>query len=771
LITALFATFLLLLAFCPQAYADIPITNLSNSSGIDETPDVNDDGWVVWRGHDGHDYEIYLKKPGGVPQKISNNDHNNDSEPSIDNYGNIVWRGYDGHDREIFLRRPGHPNLNVSNNDADDYRPRITMVPYSIFWLSHDGNDWELWGKEWQCGSAPRQLTNNTMDDKDLEVSPNGYVVWSGKRDNVSPCPACTISSYEILRYTPSFSCAVAEDNLSRSHFDDHAPQANNNGVVVWHGYPDDRSTTEVYAFAGLKYRLTDNNVDDQNAQINEGGQTVWTQGLGSSREIMTMNAWTPWPPVTNAYVNISNNAVEDNIDAQISDGGDVVWTGRNEAGGGEAVYWHTPGAGKITVTSGISYETPRISNNRHIVWQGYSFSDPYDIYDDMGGDNWVLMANPKSAAGNLEFGLMIGNAPMNLASYNNGVVAPGESIAPRHGSMGGPVRVNSATGDRAIVSQRTLWPKGGSSLEEVLGFEANRLSDHFWWTWYDQQSPGFKNWVLVSNPNSGSVYYEISIAGTLMGSGTIAPGENSNSSFPGAMGGPVEVKAWTDSSKSFTADVMASQRVLSNGDTAFNEQVGIPDSELSDRYVWTWYDNVEGRNWVLVANPHTAAGPVTYEIKLAGNVLQAGTLNPGEQVTPVFPGQVGGPFEVTASGRVIASQRIIWGPSFGETPGYPYSQLANNYHWTWYDEQSPGMRNWVLLANLSTTASSDYQVKVGGNVLASGTLAPGEQVTPTFPGTIGGPVEVITLGGQTIASQRVLYNGYFNEVLGTVLS
>jgi hypothetical protein len=291
------------------------------------------------------------------------------------------------------------------------------------------------------------------------------------------------------------------------------------------------------------------------------------------------------------------------------------------------------------------------------------------------------------------------------------------------------------------------------------------------WWTWYDEASPGYQNWVLVANPNTTSVYYEIKIANTLRSSGTIAPGANVTPNFPGVIGGPLEVKAWTSAAKTAPAEVMASQRVLSNGGMAFNEQVGIPDPDLTDHYVWTWYDNVGGTNWVLVANPPSAAGSVTYQIKLAGTVMQSGSLAPGEQVTPTFAGAIGGPLEVTSSGPVIASQRITWGPSFGETPGYPYSQLATNYHWTWYDQASPGMQNWVLLANLDTSASSSYQVKVAGTVMASGTLAPGDRVTPTFPGTIGGPVEVIATGGKVIASQRVLYNGYFNEVLGTVLS
>jgi murein DD-endopeptidase MepM/ murein hydrolase activator NlpD len=423
-----------------------------------------------------------------------------------------------------------------------------------------------------------------------------------------------------------------------------------------------------------------------------------------------------------------------------------------------------------------ITYFSPSwwIDNHRYF-WNEMPTSKPppgrhyyWTWYDDIGARNWVLLGNTGDG-GDLAFDVNIRGISTDLSIFGGSTVSPGQVGTPTFpGLMGGPVVATSLTNEKALVSQRVIW--GESSMEEVTGVEEDKLSDHFWWTWYDEASPGYQNWVLISNPNNAAIYYEIKIANTLRAAGTIAPGANENNNFPGVIGGPVEVRAWTSAAKSVTANVMASQRVLSNGGMAFNEQVGIPDADLSDHSVWTWYDNVGGQNWVLVANPPTAAGPVTYQIKLAGAVMQSGSLAPGEQVTPTFAGRIGGPLEVTASGTVIASQRMVWGPSFGEAPGYPFAALSDNYHWTWYDQASPGMQNWVLLANVDAATDSGYQVKVAGKVMASGTLAPGNRVTPVFPGTIGGPVEVTATGGKTIASQRVLYNGYFNEVTGTVL-
>ncbi len=397
--------------------------------------------------------------------------------------------------------------------------------------------------------------------------------------------------------------------------------------------------------------------------------------------------------------------------------------------------------------------------------------------YDNVGGANWVLMANPVGAPA-LTMTLDIAGAPMDLSGYNGGVIGPGQSITPRYtGVMGGPVKACSTTSGQGIMSQRILW--GGSSLEEVLGTDAGKLADHFWWTWYDGTA-GFKDWILVANPNATAVGYSIRIAGVTRASGTIPAHANATPQFPGVMGGPVEVV-------STGGDVMASQRVLSNGDTAFNEVPGIPDSELADHYLWTWYDNVGGRDWVLIANPVTDADGsanidnLYYRISIGNVPVQdGGPISPGGNVTPTFGGLATGPVEVTTFSdpghgtpkRSIASQRVVWGPSFEEVPGYPFADLASSYHWTWYDESAAGVKNWVLVANPAGPggATVHYTVKIAGVTRAEGDLAPGARVTPEFPGVMGGPVEVTATGGSVMSSQRVLWNGFFNEVLGTRL-
>jgi hypothetical protein len=411
------------------------------------------------------------------------------------------------------------------------------------------------------------------------------------------------------------------------------------------------------------------------------------------------------------------------------------------------------------------------------------------------------------------------------VPGYHQGEVPSLEAVTPKYdGVIGGPVEVGWH-GILALASQRTLW--AGNSLEEVMATDAADLSNHYYWPWYDQVSAGYKNWVLVSNPSSNDgVYYRVKIAGSLHAStngqpeqGYLAPDQSITPQFAGTIGGPVEVEACQDN---FTgpsgscvtpADVISSQRVLINGDTAFNEVPGIPATSLDNDYVWSWYDETSpgAQDWILIANPPDGpAGGLYYEIWVGGNKVcddgvalgstgcslnidtvpvPAGAIAPSSYITPRFNLQ-DGPVEVktfsnaahTLTADSIATQRVTWGPSFEEVPGQPVSDIARDYHWTWYDQQSLGMTNWVVVAHPPTTGpfySSEFSILIGGVAQDLDSVTPGLQGTAfvypgdvksfTFPGAIGGPVEVVS-DNFVIATQRVLYNGFLNEVPGNIL-
>ena len=454
--------------------------------------------------------------------------------------------------------------------------------------------------------------------------------------------------------------------------------------------------------------------------------------------------------------------------------------------------------------------------------WSWYDQKSPHT------GD-WVLAANPASASRDAYFDLLIAGQPQNFTPLAAdscpaprsgcipGEAPPGETaVASVPGIMGGPVEAGSLDLGQAIMSQRSLW---GSSLEEVPATAQAGLSSQYYWPWYDQKSPGFSDWVLVANPSTTeTVHAVVSFTNAADGSAVsaaydIAPGQDWTPQFDQKMGGPVQVKAYLKGG-AWPADarnVIASQRVLSGGGAAFNEVAGIPSASLVSDYYWPWYDQKSPgfSDWVLVANP-SASQDMYYEIDLAGHKVAddqsgygqvpPGTIAPGRDITPQFDTLKNGPLEVKTYADAahsvplasICSQRVLAGPSFEEVPAYATASLAGDYLWTWYDSKSAGASNWVLIANPSASRDVYYQLSVAGQTLPRdkpgdspnnpGFIAPSGNVTPIFSGLMGGPVEVrtcsqpFTTGGScpgatppVVASQRVLWNGYFNEVLGTV--
>lgn len=414
--------------------------------------------------------------------------------------------------------------------------------------------------------------------------------------------------------------------------------------------------------------------------------------------------------------------------------------------------------------------------------------------YDNIGGDSWLLFGNRMDSPTPIMVDMEIAGNEQEIGgagAYGPGYFTPGSVVYNYFdGLRDGPASAYSRwTASEVVSSQRSLWPKGGSSLEETTGIQF--FSSRFFWTWYDMLTPGYKNWVMISNPNDFEIHYSVSIGSeTVTADGVVAAGGRDYKTYPGKRGGPVTVAAWDADLN--PAYVMASQRVLSNNDMAFNEMPGTPADQLGADYYWPWYDMTGGAsNWIMVANPSVpGAGDeydVYYKVFIAGQEAgSGGPIPPREVEAYSSPGVQGGPVRVVTyrdagfntTVAAIVSQRSVWGPSFGEMPAKRWDQLKYDANWTWYDQATPGAQNWVMVINPLSDATITATVKFvdedsGQLQSISNNLDPGQAWAPSFPGKRGGPVRVTAVypGTSTeavvMASQRVLWNGYFNEVWG----
>jgi hypothetical protein len=127
------------------------------------------------------------------------------------------------------------------------------------------------------------------------------------------------------------------------------------------------------------------------------------------------------------------------------------------------------------------------------------------------------------------------------------------------------------------------------------------------------------------------------------------------------------------------------------------------------------------------------------------------------------------GPVKVLCDNPVYVTERAIYHASFKVDLGTPPSAFNAVQWFPWYD--SVFMTTWVLIGNPSSSewATCDVYVGVSGNSLVKkGTywIPPNGSHPPAFGGLLDGPVKV-ECNRPVYASERAIYEGSFNEVMG----
>lgn len=309
--------------------------------------------------------------------------------------------------------------------------------------------------------------------------------------------------------------------------------------------------------------------------------------------------------------------------------------------------------------------------------------------------------------------------------------------------------------------------PSGFSAQATLAVTVDNFTPTHrYLFTWYDQSSADWHDWVMLANPagGAGAARASVKVGATTYADREMAAGAPANApAFPGLVGGPVTVNS--------TQALIASQRVIYRN--SFNEIPAVPVSELEPTYYFTWYDsNAAGGmrgNWILIGNQGSQTANV--EVYIGGELKGTYSVAPGDRITPSWANLRTGPVKVTSTNNqpLIVSQRVLYKDSFNEVLGVPASRLTSEYLFSWYDFRAENnMRgNWVLISN-QDTGDAEVEVYVAGQLMGTYTVPEGTTATPQFPGVMGGPVRVVSTNGkQLMISQRVLYKDSFEEVQG----
>ncbi len=271
----------------------------------------------------------------------------------------------------------------------------------------------------------------------------------------------------------------------------------------------------------------------------------------------------------------------------------------------------------------------------------------------------------------------------------------------------------------------------GGGFVNEISGFAFGRLSNEYWFPWYDNLS--MVTHLLIGNPGtSGDAHVSVSIAGSSMGTYTIPAGGRISEQYA-MLDGPVHVVS--------DINIFTSEQVY-NSSGFVNEMMGTPASELTNEYWYPWYDNLSAMTtWLIIGNP-SPSSDAHVSVTIAGATVGTYTIPGGGRVTPQFAA-LDGPVHVLSDLPIMTSQRVHTSQGFvQETMGVPSNKLANDYWFPWYDDVS--MSSWLLIGNPSSTLSAHVCVFLASNLIDNRVVPAGGRIVPAY-GLQSGPLEVMS--------------------------
>lgn len=357
-----------------------------------------------------------------------------------------------------------------------------------------------------------------------------------------------------------------------------------------------------------------------------------------------------------------------------------------------------------------------------------YKYYFPW--YDCKYMKTWVLVGNPQSTPTNVD--IYLAGVKKETVTLNAGQ----SYYAYYDGEMGGPVKVVAE--QSIFTTQRSIFD---TSFCEVAGIKESSLDKTYYFPWYDNKY--MKTWIFVGNPQSTNTSVDIYLAGALKETKTLLPDESYYAYYPDEMGGPVKVVA--------NQPVFSTQRSIYL--SSFCEVPGIANNSLATTYYYPLYDSYYMKTWVLVGNPQST--PATVAIYLGSALIETRTLAAGESYYAYYDGEMTGPVKVDATVPVFTTQRSLYGASFCEVPGMASTSLGTTYYFPWYD--CLYMKTWVLVSNPQPT-SVDASIYIGGSLMKSRTMEPGESYYGYYPSVMSGPVKVVA-STPVVVTQRSIYS------------
>jgi hypothetical protein len=329
-----------------------------------------------------------------------------------------------------------------------------------------------------------------------------------------------------------------------------------------------------------------------------------------------------------------------------------------------------------------------------------------------------------------------------------------------------GPMRISSTNGIDIISTQRVVW---GAGYDELMGYPADKLTNEYLFPWYNNKA--MRSQLRIGNTGSVAADVNVYIGGELQNPGglayTIPAGGSIRLEYAGLNDGPVRIVTDT-----VDATILATMRVIWGA--GYDELMGYPADQLTNEYVFPWYNNKAMSSQLRIGNTGSVAADVN--VYIGGELQNPGglayTIPVGGSLRLEYAGLNAGPVRIvtdTVGATILATMRVIWGAGYDELMGYPADQLTNEYVFPLYSNTS---LNTQLRVGNTGTVAADVDVYVGSTKLndTSYNIPVGGSLRLDYPAIEKGPLRVVsnTSEATILATERIIYESTgYDELMG----
>jgi hypothetical protein len=398
---------------------------------------VNDRGDVVWVREMGDGGEIYRFTSGfEVVDKLSYNPYRA-GNPQINNRGDVAWWQYDGFDEvsdsEIYCYQVEEKmTIRFTDNSFSDFHPKLNNRG-DMVWYGDGGefpdHDYEVFLYVYSMGYL-EQVTGTVNEGTIEQMMSYYHNDWYPQiNDNMDLVWQATVLREDMPVHEICSRFVESEQSYITEVWDEFTTctlvQINDHGDVVWQsssiisnvpGEPGEDTDSEIFLYSlgpasaqhlvkapkendyvpaeilnpviqtGGITRITDNDYNDADPQINNSGIVVWYSYYtddwldinGNSEDQLPDSEIYLYDKETGSTLKITNNDYDDRF-PYVSDLDYIVWMGYD--GNDWEIYLYDYASGSTTqLTDNLSDdEFPHVCSN-FVVWQG-KVDNQYEIF------------------------------------------------------------------------------------------------------------------------------------------------------------------------------------------------------------------------------------------------------------------------------------------------------------------------------------------------------------------------------------------------------